>query len=111
MDLCREILLKIEESEEDEIIDIQIDGYSENEIKYNCKLLNEANFIKSYQDFITGQFAVGELTWTGSEFLDGIRENSFWNSIKDYIKKNGVQLTFSSISKVIPILQDLLEKQ
>lgn len=96
MDLCRKILLEIEEAEED-ILNLEIEGYSQKEIKYNCKLLYENGFIEKFENYIDDSFSVEELTWAGNDYLDKIRNDNVWNKIKSVIKQQGIPMTITGI--------------
>ncbi len=104
MDLVRLILLEIEKSTESEIEDLIVPNYSKEEIMFNCNLLFEENLIKNYEQDVLGYYKVGDLTWKGSDFLDKIRDDSIWAKIKEYIKKNGMEITFETIKRVATLL-------
>ncbi|MBQ3295529.1 MAG: DUF2513 domain-containing protein [Erysipelotrichaceae bacterium] len=74
MELCRKILFAIEEQYVDSAIyNLQIKGYSPEEVSYNSGLLYEAGLIADYKsknaDNRLYAFAVGHLTWEGHDFL------------------------------------------
>lgn len=89
-DLIREILLEIEEIT-DGHINIFMDGFAEsvfpNEnpevIDFHISYLRQRGFINPMFDdsFFTG------LTPTGYDYLDSVRDNSVWNSVKQLLKK------------------------
>ena len=105
MDLVRLILLKIEEEyKSTALIDLKIDGYDKETIAYHCKILCEAGYISNYNPIYAGDklwdFSVGSLTWEGNEFLDKIRDNSFWHKTKEVITKKGLPLVVDTIKTV-----------
>lgn len=105
MDLVRLILLKVEKEYKDGFLfNIRIDGYDSCMVSNHCKLLYEAGFISDYQskyaDDELCSFIVGDLTWYGHDFLDKIRDNSFWHKTKEVIKKNGLPLIVDTIKTV-----------
>lgn len=105
MELCREILLALEEQYEDTIIyDLTIEGHDMKEVAYHCALLNEAGLIDKYNAQYANNelymFAVGHLTWDGHEFLDKIRAETIWNRTKDVISGKGVPMALDVIKHV-----------
>lgn len=105
MELCRKILLEIEEFPTNEKIDnLEIDGYSDEQVSYHCKLLQEAELISDYKvdRFIDGTsiFRVGSLTWKGHDFLDKIREDTVWDKTKATIKAKGLPMILDVIKEV-----------
>lgn len=105
MELCRKILLEIEEFPTSEKIDnLEIDGYSDEQVSYHCKLLQEAELISDYKvdRFINGTstFRVGSLTWKGHDYIDKIREDTIWNKTKETIKSKGLPMIFSVIEHI-----------
>ena len=105
MDLVRLILLKIEEDYvSTALYDLKIDGYDKETIAYHCKILHEAGFISDYKSLYAGHqlfdFGVGSLTWEGNEFLDKIRDDSFWRKTKKEIKERGLPMIVDTIKAV-----------
>lgn len=100
MELARLILLELEKTDEDDIQNMKIDGYSPEDIKYNAKLLYQKNMIDSYSNDITGAYYIGNLTWDGSNFLDKIRDNSNWAKIKAFIKEKALPLSIDTVINV-----------
>lgn len=89
MELVRKILFKIEEVFEYAPIstrEIQIDGYTDDQIGYHLRILADARLI----DIIdantkqSGMFTcfVRGITWEGHEFLDAVRDEGVWNHTK-----------------------------
>lgn len=105
MDLVRLILLRIEEDYvSTALYNLKIDGYDKETIAYHCKILHEAGFVSDYDsqyaDNELQRFGVGSLTWEGNEFLDKIRDDSFWGKTKDAIKKKGLPLVLDTVKTV-----------
>lgn len=104
-DTVRAILLKLEAAEtaHTTLAFGQLEGIPPQEVGYHMMLLKdadqiEANIAKSN----TGDGAIGtalarRLTWEGHEFLDKIRDDSFWDKIKSKVKEKGLELTFETI--------------
>lgn len=106
MDLCRKILLKIEETNTGTAIyDLSIDGYTKEQVAYHCKILYEAGFIDGYKaqygDDNLVFFEVGSLTWAGNKYLDKIRDDTIWGKVKNTIKEKGLTLSFEIIKSTI----------
>jgi hypothetical protein len=106
MDLVRKILFAIEEqSDGTAIYDLEIEGYTDKEIAYHCKILFDAGYLLDYDaqyadgDYLIG-FGVGNLSWNGNEFLDIIRNDTVWNKTKDTIVKNGLSMVVDVIKSI-----------
>ena len=105
MELVRQILFKIED-EIDNVaqFNLEIDGYTMEQVAYHCALLHEGGYIHSYKaQYGSGEiytFGVGRLTWEGHEFLDKIREDTIWNKTKDTISNKGLPFVFDVVKSV-----------
>lgn len=110
MDLIREILLKIEETENKRpIIDLCVENYSDEEVSYHCKLLYEAGFVCDYKNTIDGSFGVGQMTWNGQEFLDTVKSDTIWNKTKETITKKGLPMGIDILKSVATsIIQSMI---
>lgn len=90
MDLIRRILLKIEESDGSEMNDIDFDGVDALIVAFHFRLIDDAGFIlrdsavHSAVTQTTGGSSIGwpELSWEGCEFINSIRDDSVWKSVK-----------------------------
>ena len=100
MDLIRLILLEIEKAEENEVENMNIDGYSKEDIVFNAKLLKQNNMIENFEENVLGNYYIGSLTWGGSDYLDSIRDNSKWKRIKSVIKEKALPFTFDIVKSV-----------
>ncbi|MCR9366862.1 DUF2513 domain-containing protein [Vibrio antiquarius] len=98
MSLIREILLSIEEN--DEVLPVE--GFSSEVIESHVKLLIEALLIERKSFGVHSFVTVTKLTWTGHEFLDSIREEQVWNTIKSEFREAGM-------STIIKVGKDLAE--
>ncbi len=96
MDLIRQLLLKIEGSETRYADDLDIPGYSRQEIGYHLELLISATLINCDRVGWTfgGDFgaAVNGLTWEGHDFVEAIRSDSIWNRTKESIRDRGLDV-------------------
>ena len=101
MDLIRLILLEIEEQAAFPIDRLTIDGYTMKEVAYHCRLLHQHGFVDDYReeygDDELVDFGVGELTWEGHEYLDTVRDDSFWSKTKQLLLDKGIPLTLETV--------------
>lgn len=112
LDLCKKILFKIEELYVDEdLCDIEIDGYNAEQIVYHFKLLKDGNFIKNYH-VIPGDdgiysFYVGNLTWEGHDFVEKVRNDNVWKKMINVMKDKFLPFTAQVLAPIITqIIQD-----
>ncbi len=92
MALIREILLSIECDE----FDGKVDGFDTDVVSMHVALLRQGGFV----DFgVIGAgntfFTRYDLTWDGHEFIDSIRQEEVWNTIKTEFKQASVETVFS----------------
>lgn len=108
-DCIRDIMLTIEEQETpmdmmpEEFYPL-LPQYSELEINYCCKRLHEAGYLTIYMQTLpsgpTGIITrIGDLTFSGHEFLADIRPTSTWEKIAPAIHKLGAA-SFKTVSNV-----------
>lgn len=115
MDLCRKILFKIEEEfKSTAIYNLNIDGYTMEEVAYHCNLLYKAELISDYKgqyaDDSIYSFGVSSLTWEGHDFLDKIREDTVWNKTKSTIKDKALPMTIDVIKNIAnTVISSLVE--
>ncbi|MGG3925690.1 DUF2513 domain-containing protein [Metabacillus fastidiosus] len=103
MDLIREILIKTEEKESSTSWEpIEIDGYDEDLLEYNVKLLKQNGLIEAQFSLPSG-FMIRNLTWEGHEFLDAARNETIWKKTKNIVIEKGGSVSFQ-------ILIELLKK-
>ena len=104
MELIRLIMLKVEENcDSNNHKELEIDGYTRDEIIYHCKLLRDAGMINYFAEYANGGvyfFCANELTWEGHDFLDEIRDNSKWGKIKKYIVDHGLPISIDALLEV-----------
>ena len=113
MDLCRQILLKIEECEETMIsdhhqfeADLEKQNYTQAQIGYHVKLLHKANLLEAIDlssMILADYFIPKSITWQGHEFLENARNETLWEKAKSIAVEKGAGLTLG-------ILQPLLIK-
>lgn len=82
----------------------EVKGFSENQVYYHIKLMAQANLVEA-KDWSTGdgpEWVVTSLTNKGHDFLDIIRQESVWSTVKSEFKE-------SSLETVISVSKDLAE--
>ena len=104
-ELIRKLLFYFEEKTDPQFVKCpEIEGYEELTIKYHLLLLAQAGLI-DYEPELTKtgrliQVIAFNLTWSGHEFLDAIRNEGTWNKIKAFVKEKGATLSFDVIKVV-----------
>ena len=105
-ELIRKLLFFFEAREKSEYIESpDINGNESTCIKYHCRLLYDAGFLRcepitsSTSDRVIRVLGF-ELTWDGHEFLEKIRTDTMWKKINDYAFDKGIPLSFSVVSGV-----------
>jgi DNA-binding transcriptional ArsR family regulator len=93
-ELVRALLMRIEATPANQMPDtnIEIDGYSEDEILEHLELLGEAglieaNPIKSGIGPRLMHVHVERLTWAGHDFLNNARNDTVWKRARDLVAK------------------------
>jgi len=94
MDLVRALLMAVESHPTGFAPDeIEVSGYTQEEIAYHAFLLNEAGLVHAVEMTAfcdrSPQSKIVSLTWEGHEFLDAARELSRWKQAKDLISNIG----------------------
>lgn len=112
MDLVRSLLLQLEEHPHGyPPDDIEMDGYSEEEVGYHFLLMVEAGLIEGEEFSTIGSSSPSviptRLTWYGHDFLDACRDSKRWKKAQGiFAKLGGVTMDVA-----IKILSELLTKQ
>ncbi|AYF20055.1 DUF2513 domain-containing protein [Vibrio parahaemolyticus] len=98
MELIRKLLLTIEENPRQ----LEVEGYDKNQVKYHALLLIEAGFLDgnvsdtlANTSVVPSFVSVNRLIWDGHEFLDNIRKEEVWNTIKTEFKDASISTVFS----------------
>ena len=99
MDLVRQILLDIEESDEWRPSALPIEGVDDEVVSYHVQLLAQAGLIEAIEKttLSTLLWHPKTLTWEGHEFLDAARDNTRWNNAKKQALEIGGTLTFEAL--------------
>ena len=88
MDLVRDLMLWIEEQEDWATIHVgnqaksPIEGKSFSEIYFHMDLLEQAGFIISIEKQTNAYMFFRGLTWSGSEYIESIRDPEIWRKTK-----------------------------
>lgn len=103
MELIRKILFEFEKMPLNHSVNkIEIESYSEEEITYNIILMNEAGLIEIKENSTLdgiGYFPE-RLTWQGHQFLENIKNETVWKSIKSAIVNIGGEVGFSVLKMI-----------
>jgi DNA-binding transcriptional ArsR family regulator len=92
LDLVRLILIGIEEqSTYGSQIDLQIEGYSHEQINYHVIIMDEAGLIRAEELKTSqpGRWKPLRLTWDGHELLEASRDETRWNKAKEIMATTG----------------------
>ena len=103
--IIREILLRLEAASTPNTTLNAKDflDFSEQEVAYNMRLLNEAGYIKAnILESKTGDGHIAaalarSLTNSGHELLDTIRNDTVWVKIQETFKTRGIEMTFDLV--------------
>lgn len=93
-DLIRDILLKIEENDSDEMYveDLITAEYDGKKISYHIQLLLDAGYIGAIPIRTLGQpyaqFIINRLTMKGCDYLDNVRDDKVWQETKNIVLKS-----------------------
>lgn len=99
-DCVRDVLLTVESCGYGEHLRInalveKLPTYSSDEVSYSCLKLQEAGYLgvlttRSLGSTMPIVVEIQDITYSGHEFLNTIREDKNWSKIKDAAKKAGV---------------------
>lgn len=103
--IIRAVLLRLEAAKTpNTALDAKnFEGFSEQEVAYNMRLLNDAGYIKanilesSSGDGHIGAALARSLTNSGHELLDTIRNDTVWGKVQDTFKSKGIEMTFDLV--------------
>ena len=91
MDLCREILLKVEAKHtgSSSVIRIQNSDPKEQErVDYHTQILTDAGLLTAQRGF-SGGWDINGLTWEGHDFIEATRQSQTWEQTKSATAKVG----------------------
>jgi len=107
-EIIRAILIRLEESNTPNTIVVMddFDGFDEQSVAYNIRLLRDANCIEAnIRETSTGDNLIGaaiarRLTPKGHDLLDSIRNESVWNQIQEKFQSRGLDMTIDMVISV-----------
>jgi hypothetical protein len=91
-ELVREVLLAVEAIDKPRgMFELEIPGWSDQEISYHVMLLEEAGLLSaiSVGGMNNFKWAASRLTYSGHEFLETVRDPEVWRRTKDGAEKVG----------------------
>jgi len=101
MDLIYKILAFYEEKEDFvTYVTPEIDGYSEKEVNYHIKLMDQAGLLeaKDWSSLSSTSWVASSLTHYGHDFFESLKQESVWNAVKSEFKDASLE-TIISVSK------------
>ena len=108
MDLVREILLQIEQSEAtpDRRVEYSHNNsaYTQEEIGYHLGIMKEANLICMDLRYVTGSptlYEVRGLTWEGHDYLELARPQSRWEEAVKTVREKTDGISFEMLKVVL----------
>ncbi|MDB4873325.1 MAG: hypothetical protein JWL97_4329 [Gemmatimonadales bacterium] len=105
MDLVRNILLWIEAQDHALNInwEIQIEGFSDEQVGYHCHLMHEAGLIvasdATCMDSQSPEAIPRCLTWAGHDFLDSVKDATLWAKAKKHVILPAGGVAFSVLTE------------
>lgn len=105
MDLVRKILIAMNNHEHGFVSqELEIEGYTQEQIGYHCFLLDEAGLIQatdvSTDDDLSPSALPIRLTWEGHEFIENAQNDKIWGQAKEAVGKIG-DVSFSVWASVL----------
>jgi hypothetical protein len=107
MELIRKILIAIEDHPNPQgFVPLHFDGYSDNDVSYQIKLLAdhgliEASNCSSMRDFC---WRAKRLSWDGHDFIEAIRDDTRWNKAKNWVVEAGKTVTIETLKLAVKAL-------
>ena len=106
MELIRKMVLAIEEAPGGFAPNqLDIDGYTENQIGYHAHLMIQAGLAKGSDMTHMGssgpEAMLTSLTWAGHEFADASRDESRWKSAMGIVKEKAGSVTIGVLTQLL----------
>src|SRR5689334_21057270 len=99
LDLVRNILFKLEETEDDYSFSasdphLQIDGCPRKRLSHHLEIMAQAGLLHAETHELAGGFAAHAVTyysvsWQGHEFLSALRDETRWKEVKKIMVRAG----------------------
>lgn len=107
MELIRKILIALEDTEITQgWVPLSFDGYSEELISYQIKILAEKHIISA--ENVSNQtgfkWHAKSLIWNGHDYIDAIRDDTRWQKVKEWVKTAGKVLTLETMKEAVKAL-------
>lgn len=104
MNLIRQILLWADEQPNGIFSgNPTIEGYTEEQIGYHVYLMEQAGLVKAA---VRGSIGLPspfglilEITWTGHDFVDAIKDDSLWKKATTTVIKDGASFSFDLVKE------------
>lgn len=106
MDLVRKLVLALEDHPAGYAPpDVQITGYTEDQIGYHLYIMMQAGLIVGVDVTTHGstspQVLATSLTWAGHEFADAARDSGRWNTAVELIRDKAGSATLEVLMKLL----------
>jgi DNA-binding transcriptional ArsR family regulator len=104
MELCREILVALEQAPfANSFSRLEIPGYSQEQVYYHIRLLYTAGLIDAINQSVQEgpRWIAQNMTMAGHDFLEMARNNTNWNKAKTFIAEKGQTLTLEALKVVL----------
>ena len=107
MELARKILFALEACDNawGPCDDMEIAGYSQQEVAYHVKLLCQADLIEAEDVSSMGpegfSWIPSGLTWEGHEFLEAARDDTRWNKTMKTVQEKAGGLIFDVLKETL----------
>jgi hypothetical protein len=116
MELIRKIMLTVEQHDHGFAPrEIEIEGYSDEQVGYHCYLLGDAGLAEAIDVTTRGSESpcavVRHLTWAGHEFLDAAKDDSTWERAKQRLASAGKSLHTVTLGVLQGVLVDVAKQQ
>lgn len=102
LDLVRKLLLELEAKPQPEAVDsLPIEGYDDLTIRYHLLLLAQAKLI-DYEPTLTKTGRIIQVlafnpSWQGHEFLDAVRDETIWKTLKLQASERSTSMPFEIV--------------
>jgi hypothetical protein len=104
LDLCRQILLAIEESKTAQGgVPLSFSDRSADDVNFHVMLLSQAGLIEAVDCSSRAglKWIPIRLTWAGCEFLDLARNNTLWNKAKEMGRSMVGDVTLDGLKRLL----------